>query len=338
MVSGKYDEALEIFSKMQEAGVQPDKAACNILIEKCSKAGEAKALTAILQYMKESHIVLRYPVFLEALKSLKTAGESIALLKQVNPHFSIEDDSKEEADEFCLMAADFPFRIDRGLLLIFLKKRNLVAIDRLLNGMIDKNIKVDSAIISIIVEANCDRSRRTGALLAFKYSVRMGITIERNAFVSLIGTLIRSNSFSKVVQIFEAMIGAGQSPGTYLSALLIYKLGWARRPGYAANIFDLLPDDHKSTATFTALVGVYFTVGNADRGLEIFKTMLEKGIFPALGTYNVLLAGLENSGRISEAEIYRKEKKRLQLNRHTRASLPLEEKICDLLFAGDVVT
>jgi pentatricopeptide repeat protein len=327
-----------MFCKMQEAGTQPDKAACNILVEKCSIAGETKALTLILQYMKQSRLVLRYSVFLKALKALKIAGESIALLMQVNPHFSTECVSEEEAGDLRSTGADVPFSIDRGLLLIFLKKRNLVAVDRLLTGIIDKNIRLDSAIISIIVEANCDRCRRSGALLAFKYSVRMGITIERNAYLSLIGILMRSNSFSKVVEIVEAMIRTGQSLGTYQSTLLIYRLGCARRGVYAAKIFDLLPDDQKNTATFTALIGAYFTVGNADKGLQICKTMLEKGIYPALGTYNVLLAGLENSGRISEAEVYRKEKKSLELQSHSRVTLSLEEKICDLLFAGEVVS
>jgi pentatricopeptide repeat protein len=327
-----------MFCKMQEAGTQPDKAACNILVEKYSKAGETRALTLILQYMKESRLVLRYPIFLEALKALKINGASTALLMQVNPHFSTECVSKEKAGDLRPTAADVPFSIDRGLLLMFLKKRNLVAIDRLLTGIIDKNIRLDSEIISSIVEANCDRCRRSGALLAFKYSVRMGITIERNAYLSLIGILMRSNSFSKVVEIVEAMIRTGQSLGTYQSALLIYRLGCARRAVYGGKIFDLLPDDQKNTATFTALIGVYFTVGNADEGLKICRTMLEKGIYPALGTYNVLLAGLENSGRISEAEVYRKEKKSLELRSHSRVTVSLEEKICDLLFAGEVVS
>ncbi|KAG6670804.1 hypothetical protein I3843_Q036300 [Carya illinoinensis] len=334
--SGKYKEALEIFSKMQEAGVQPDKAACNILVEKFSKVGETKALTLILQYMKENHLVLRYSVFLEALEALKFAGESSALLRQVNPHFSIV--GEEEVSEVIPTDCDVPICIDSGLLLICLKKQNLVAIDRLLTGIIDKNVRLDSAIISSIVEANCDRSRRSGALLAFKYSVRMDVIMERNAYLSLIGILIRSSSFLKVVEIVEVMLMAGQSPGTYLSALLIYRLGFARRAVCAAKIFDLLPEDHKSTATFTALIGVYFTVGNADKGLKIFRTMLEKGIRPTLGTYNVLLAGLANSGRTSEVEVYRKEKKNLQLDSRDRATISLEEKICDLLFAGVVVS
>lgn len=333
---GKYEEALQIFSKMQEAGTQPDKAACNILVEKCSKAGETKALTLILQHMKESRLVLRYPVFLEALEALKSSGKSTVLLREVNPHFSIECISKEEAFEIKPRASDASFGIDRGLLLIFLKKRNLVAIDRLLTGIMDKKVQLDSAIISAIIKENCGHGRRSGALLAFKYSVRMGIIIERTAYLSLIGILIRSNSYAKVVKVVEAMIGAGHSLGTYLSVLLIYRLGCARRAACAAKIFDLLPDDQKSTAAFTALIGVYFTVGNADKGLQIYKTMLEKGIYPALGTYNVVLAGLENCGRISEAGVYRKEKKSLQLNSRSQETVSLEEKICDLVFAGDV--
>ncbi|KHN00154.1 Pentatricopeptide repeat-containing protein [Glycine soja] len=71
IASGKCKEALEIFEKMQEAGAQPDKAACNILIQRCSKVGGTEFMTHILQYMKENRLVLRYPVFVEALEALK---------------------------------------------------------------------------------------------------------------------------------------------------------------------------------------------------------------------------------------------------------------------------
>ncbi|VVB03738.1 unnamed protein product [Arabis nemorensis] len=64
--TGKCEEALDIFFKMQEQiGMQPPKAACNILIGKACKFSETSFIVRILQYMKESGIVLRYPVFLE---------------------------------------------------------------------------------------------------------------------------------------------------------------------------------------------------------------------------------------------------------------------------------
>lgn len=88
--TGKCGEALDIFFKMQEIGVQPDKAACNILIGRACKSGETSFMARILVYMKENGILLRYPVFLEALETLKATGESDDLLREVNSHITAE--------------------------------------------------------------------------------------------------------------------------------------------------------------------------------------------------------------------------------------------------------
>lgn len=323
---------------MQEAGVQPDKAACNILVEKCCKVGETRAMIQILQYMKENCLVLRYPVFLEALQTLKAAGETDVLLQKIHPHFSTKFINGEKAVEFARTDAEVPLSLDGGLLLYLLKKQNPVAIDHLLAGMMDKDIQLDSAIMSTIIKEACDSAKPYGALLAFKYSSKLGLNLERNDYLALLGISIRSDTLSEVVDIVKEMTKAGHSLGMYHRALLIYRLGCARRPAFAAKIFNLLPKDHKCTATFTALIGVYFSAGSADKALQIYKTMQNRGIHPSLGTYNVLVAGLEKLGRVSDAETFRKERKTMQADSLSRDTAPFEEKICDLLFGGDVAS
>lgn len=331
-ILGKYQEALEIFSKMQEAGVQPDKALCNVLVERCCKAGETNVMTQILQYMKNNHLSLRYPIFMEALRTLRIAGESDTLLRLVNPHCAPESINNDDSPAIIANADDDS--LEGGLLLILLKKQNLVAIDHLLAGIIDKSILLDSWIVSTIIEVNGRQCRPDSALLAFEYSMRMGIDLERTAYLALIGMLIRSNTFVRIVDIIKGMTRAGHCLGLYLGSLLIYRLGSARRPTCAAKIFNLLPDEQKCTATYTAMIGVYFSAGSIDKALKIYQTMKKKGIKSSLGTYNVLLAGLEGSDRMCETDTYRKEKKSLMADGYCSNSVPMEEKICDLLFAG----
>ncbi|KAK7358131.1 hypothetical protein VNO77_00052 [Canavalia gladiata] len=335
--SGKCKEAFEIFEKMQEAGVQPDKAACNILIERCSKVGGTEFMTQILQYMKENRLVLRYPVFVEASEALKIAGESDTLLRQVNPHFYMDCSIKKKPNDSITVAADSPSNTDKELLFVLLKNRNVYAIDHLLEGMMDKKISLDHKVVSTIIEVNCKHCRTEGALLAFKYCVTMGISIERAGYLSLMGLLIRSNMLSKLVEIVEEMTRSGHSLGIYLASLLIYRLGCARQQAFATKIFNLLPDNHKCTATYTALISVYFSVRRVNKALEIYKTMCSKGFCPVLGTYSVLEAGLERNSRYAEAELYRKAKKSLHATSGLQESVGTEGKICNLLFAMDVI-
>ncbi|KAL2342343.1 hypothetical protein Fmac_003628 [Flemingia macrophylla] len=335
--SGKCKEALEIFEKMQEAGAQPDKAACNILIERCSKVGGTEFMTHILRYMKENRLVLRYPVFVEALEALKIAGESDTLLRQVNPQFYMDGSIRKSASDGIAVAADSPANTDKELLSALLKNRNVVAIDHLLTGMMDKKISVDHKVVTTIIEINCSHCRPEGALLAFKYSITMGISIEKTAYLSLMGLLIRSNMFSKLVSIVEEMTRAGHSLGIYLASLLIFRLGCARRYSFAMKIFNSLPDNLKCTATYTSLISVYFSVRRVNKALEIYKTMCSKGFCPVLGTYNVLISGLERNGRYAEAEHYRKAKKSLLPNNGSQENVCIGGKICNLLFSVDVV-
>ncbi|KAL0450239.1 UNVERIFIED_CONTAM: Pentatricopeptide repeat-containing protein [Sesamum latifolium] len=258
--SGKVKEALEIFNRMQEADVQPDKATCNILIEIFCKTGEIWAIFEILRYMKENFFVLRYSVYQKALETLKLAGESDILLREVNRQFS-EEHFSEDTDRYDAISPDSDFNMENRLVLYLMNKQNLVAVDSLLADMMDKCVPLETMVVSRIIE--------------------------------------------KVVEIVEKMVKQGLSLGTHLNSLLIYRLGCNREAASAAKVFDLLPDNEKSTAAYTALIDAYFSSGNTDRGLETFKTM--KG---------------------------RKEKKRLQTERCFQ-NVPMEEMICNLLFAGE---
>ncbi|XP_010548368.1 PREDICTED: pentatricopeptide repeat-containing protein At2g01390 [Tarenaya hassleriana] len=334
--TGKCEEALDIFFKMQETGVEPDKAACNILIGRACKSGQTSVIDQILLYMKENGLVLRYPVFLEALNALKAAGENDDLLREVNPHISAESVSSDAMDESVDVEAEDTVSLENGIIgFVLLKKQNLVAVDVLLNDMKDKNIKLEPLIVSAIVESNCNNGRTEGALLAFDYSVKTGIRLEKTAYLVLIGNLMRRDGHTKVVEAVQEIVKAGYSLGLYNAAMLIHRLGFCRRPRLASRVFELIPEDEKGVVTYTALIGVYISAGSTKKGLKIYGEMRQREIRPSLGTYNVLLSGLERGNDFQkEAESLRKEKKSLVFSCRFRENVTVDEKICDLLFAG----
>ncbi|XP_074263897.1 pentatricopeptide repeat-containing protein At2g01390-like [Silene latifolia] len=334
--SGKCKSALEVFVKLQETGVQPDKAMCNILVEQFSKAGEAWAIIQILHYMKENSVVLRYPIYLQAQETLKMAGEDDMLLRQVNPHITIYDESVTlEPEE---MESDVNSVIDKGLLIAFLRKKNFGAIDCIFTGMISHGKLLDSKLVSEIIEINCDHGRIDAALLAFEYSKNMGIVIEQIASLSLIGVLMRTSEFSKILQLVEQMVSLKSFLEPAFSASLIYRLGQAKEFDIAVKIFSLLPEEIKTTSVYTALIDVYFSAGERNKGIETFKAMTRKDIQAASATYTVLIRGLEMCGRADEAQFYRREKRSMETKHHVPNAVSIEEKLCDTLFAGYMVS
>ena len=152
---------------MQEAGISPDKATCNILVQKCSKSGNTSAITHVLQYMQDNSIVLRRPVFLEALEAFKISGKVTHLLREVNPHLAFE--GIEEDIDLEPTSTDICYIIDRELVINLLAKRNFIAIEHILTGMISKEIQLDPELLSAVSQASCANYRTSGALLAFKY-------------------------------------------------------------------------------------------------------------------------------------------------------------------------
>lgn len=296
-------------------------------------------MARILLYMKENGIVLRYPIFVEVSETLKAAGESDVLLREVNSHISAESLCSNDIDETPTAEVDDTRSSDdsRVISSVLLMKQNLVAVDLILKQMRDRNIKLDSFVCSAIVETNCDRCRTEGASLALDYSSKMGIHLEKSAYLALIGHLLRVNEHPKVIEVVKEMLKAQHLLGVYQGAMLIHRLGFGRRPRLAAEVFDLLPNDQKGVAAYTALMDVYISAGSPEKAMKILGEMREREIMPSLGTYNVLLSGLEKTSDFQrETASLRKEKKSLVASARFRENVHVEDKICDLLFVTNL--
>ncbi|KAL6013543.1 hypothetical protein ACLOJK_004041 [Asimina triloba] len=281
--AGKFNEALEIFCKMQQAGIQPDKALCNIFIQKCSAAGQMYAMDQTLRYMKENRLVLRHRIYVEALHALKAVGKSDDLLQEVNPHLASVgiDGGKCQADSAGFHTQE---NVDRGILRNLLGRQNFIAIEIVLGELVSKGIVLDSNIISDIIQANCTYYRPSSALMAYEYGIMMGINLDSDVYVALVGLFTRINSFQKVLEIVNDMVITGMTLGTYLSSVLIYKLGCVKMPASAAQIFDSFPSE-QNTTTYTALLAAYIQSQEVDKGLEVFMDMKRRGIHAASSSY-----------------------------------------------------
>ncbi|CAD5168164.1 unnamed protein product [Musa acuminata subsp. malaccensis] len=328
--AGKFKAALEIMSEMQEAGIEPDKAACNILIQKCSKARETSAMRQVLLYMKEHSIVLRRTVFMEALEALKLVNGSDHLLREVNPHLS--SDGIEDNSHFEPIFSDTSSFIDRAIIINLIAMQNFIAVEHMLSGMINRHIELDPELISMVIQLSCANYKPSCVLMAFRYSLQVGKELDRSAYISLLGFFMRENALEMVLEIVHEMTKAGVSFGTYLIYLLIYRLGRAGIHTYAESIFYSLPMD-QNVVTCTALMDALFQAGEVEKGLELYAKM-RKDFSLSSGLYEVLILGLERSGRTDDAEFCRKEKRKFTGNKYPQKDVSPDEILCNYLFDG----
>ncbi|CAA6667419.1 unnamed protein product [Spirodela intermedia] len=308
--SGKFDAALGVMNRMRKAGVEPDKATCNILVQKCSKLGETAAMFEVLRHMRENSLVLRLPIFLEALECLRKAGESDRLLRErgngrIYPDLAINDVNS------C---------IDRGIINILLCKRNFAAINLMLEGIILLKMELGAELNAAIIQASCRSQSLSTALLAFQLSVQLGQRLERHVYLSLVGPLMRSSRFQEALKITEEMASKGHSLGAYLASVLTLRLGRAGKPAIATELFSSAASSASSspadrnTLTYTALLHAHLQSMEVEKGLEIFSQMREEGN--------------------TDAEFFRKERRRLQRCHSEGVAVPVEESLCNFFFAG----
>ncbi|KAL4180116.1 hypothetical protein AMTRI_Chr13g123610 [Amborella trichopoda] len=309
---------------MQEVGIQPDRVACTILVQKCSEAGKIPVLSQTLLYMKENSLILRRPIYLKALAALNMAGKSENLLREVNPHFSLEG-SIEEANSFNIHP-----HIDRDILINLLAQRNFVAVERLLEGIMEKNVQLDATLIATIIREFCANFSSSGAWVAFEYGRKAGLNLERAAYINLIGFFMRHGLHEKVVEIVEEMGKMGVLFGTYLVSILILRLGSIGMPSFCERIFYSLPGE-QNNVTYTALMDAQIKSGFLDKALELYSSMIRHGISASSGTFEVLGMGLEGAGRSHEAEIFRKQQKKLACTGYHKGLL-IDHNLCSALF------
>lgn len=329
--SGNFKAASDIMFEMQEAGIHPDKATCNILVQKCSEAGETSILVHVLHYMKCHNHVLRRPVFLEALKALKaTSVSDIDLLRAACPHLALEG---IENEIYRSVTSDIAASMDKGILFNLLEMKSFNGVEAMLREMQLKNTNLDTNLLSAIIQTSSSSNRTSLAILAFNFCKNMGKKLDRAGCISIIALFIRMNLFQENIQVVEELVKQDVTFGPNLVALLISRLGCVSMSTTAKKVFDSLPNEH-NTVTYTAMIDVCFRASDADMALELYSNMRRKDIPVSKGTFQVLLNGLERMDRFQEADIFKKEKKRLEFSWHCRRRPSMEEDLCDRLFDG----
>lgn len=321
---GKFKEAFEILCKMQEAGIQPDKVICNILVHKCSIAREMFVLTQTLQYMKENSLVLRKPIYLEALEALRSCGQNDELLNEVNLHFFYEGFHDCRWD----LSPDAVDYADRGVLINLMARKSLVAAEYLIEGMLEKNIQLDTELVSSTAMDFCSNQSPSGALLVLRYSSISGLQLQRDAYVCMIGLFIRLSLYEKVMVVCEEMIRREVHFGTYLTAILICQLGRAGMPDLSERLFYALPCV-QNTATYTALIDAYVRSRDLGKAVTLYKEMSSKRIPVTSGTLKVFHVCLIDPV-LSHG--YRQIQKLFPNHGHLRDNIMWEQKLCDIFF------
>lgn len=134
---------------------------------------------------------------MEALEAFKSSGKIDHLLLEVNPHLAFE--GIEEDIDLEPTSTEICYTINGELVFNLLAKRNFIAVEHILTGIINKETQLDSELLSAVIQANYANYRTSGALLAYQYCLKTNKRLDRCAYLSLLDLFIRINSFPNVL-------------------------------------------------------------------------------------------------------------------------------------------
>ncbi|KAI7753522.1 hypothetical protein M8C21_014293 [Ambrosia artemisiifolia] len=344
-----------VFRQMQEKGVKVDVVTYTCMLHWLSNDGDVDGAVKLWEEMKEKGVgltVVSYTAYMKVLFDCGRVKEAVGVYKEMIRAGCVPNCfTYTVLMEHLAACGKFNEVLD-----IFIK-------------MQDAGVQPDKATCNILVESCCKAGesdvllKESNRHLSIHYEkpqplVNNGVSDTVSIDQLLVLYLLNRKHFVGVDSLFKDMMdrnviltpeivssvidtySAHERPhGAVLayeyvnqSALLIYKLGCANKPVSASKVFDFLPDNEKNTTSYTALMAAYFASRNTSKGLLIFKEMKDVGIPIVVGTYNVLLAGLEKSGWVVEFEYYRKEKKQMQNISFSENQESAEEMTCNLLF------
>lgn len=110
-------------------------------------------------------------------------------------------------------------------------------------------------------------------------------------------------------------------------------MGYDVQSACAPHIFGLLTAD-KNVVLYTALIDAYLQAGIVDGALDLFTQMRTNRISACLGTYEVLIHGLEKAGLKQESDYYRRERMNMQWHLQYHGPQSPEDTLCNHLFCG----
>ncbi|XP_057960380.1 pentatricopeptide repeat-containing protein At3g04750, mitochondrial isoform X2 [Malania oleifera] len=308
-------EALDLFSKMVDFGLEPDEYTILGGLTSCGRLGDPRLGKSLHSWMERRKLIgSRNMVLYNALLDMYVKCKELELARKIFNSLEEKDGiswntiiaGHVKGGELELAQTYFDEMPHRDLVswnsLIagYAQRGDYMMVRRLFHGMVRENINPDNVTIVNLVSAAADVGALDQGRWTHGWVVRMQMKMDVFLASALIDMYGKCGSIEKAFIIFKDV---SEKDVTLWTAMIT---GFAFH-GYGNKALELFYDMQGNVmpnrVTFVAVLTACSHSGLVDQGLRIFNNMKEcYGIEPGIEHYGCLVDLLGRSGRLLEAK------------------------------------
>ncbi|EEF31500.1 pentatricopeptide repeat-containing protein At1g52640, mitochondrial [Ricinus communis] len=282
-------DAIRAFDRMVEFGLKPTIDDLDQLLYVLCKRKHAKHAQQIFDRVKHQ-FQTRAKTYSILVRGWGDIGESVSACK-------VFDEMREQQCAVDVLAYN-------SLLEAFCKGGKVSEAYKMFREMGSNGIKPDACTFSIFIRAYCEANDIHLAYRVLDEMKRYDLVPNVFTYNCMIKKLCKKEKVEEAYQLLNEIIErSGQPDAWSYNAILAYhcehsEVNSATRLISRMVKDNCLPDKH----SYNMLLKLLIRVGRFDRAIEVWESMGEKGFYPSVSTYSVMVHGLcKKKGKLEEA-------------------------------------
>ncbi|XP_057783384.1 pentatricopeptide repeat-containing protein At3g22670, mitochondrial-like [Salvia miltiorrhiza] len=322
--AGKYDDAVEVFEKMEVYGVEKDITARTMVMDALVKQGSVEHAERLhLDYMDRippnlsTYNVLvhawcktrqmeKAKKMIDEMKELGFSPNAVTYTSVIESYCRERDFRKVEATlEEMKGNGVQPSVVTYTIIMNALSKaRETDKALQIYEQMKQKECAPDAAFYNVFIQALGQAGRLRDSDAVFEDMLRQGVSPNTGTYNTLILMAANRLEEEKALKMLRKMEEEGCKPDRYTYAPLLKMCCILNRMKVLSFLLSHMfkNDVGMELGTYSMLVNRLCRNGRLDRAFTIFQEMLRKGFVPMDCTYQILVQGLERKGMLQEKQ------------------------------------
>ncbi|KAK8493965.1 hypothetical protein V6N13_029071 [Hibiscus sabdariffa] len=286
---GRIQDALALFSRMENLGISPNVVTYNNIIHGLCKSGRLDEAFQIKQNMTKQGVdpsLITYSVLINGLIKLDKFGEANSVLKEMSDKGFIPN-------EF----------VYNTLIAGYCKMENMDEALKIMDRMVLNGMKPNSVTFNSLMLGFCRIGHMERAENLLREMLSRGLSINIGSFTSVIHWLCLKSRFDSALHFTTEMLLRDLRPNDGLMTMLVSGLCKDRKHSEAIELwFKLFEKGFPANiVTSNALIHGLCEAGKMQEVIRLVKEMSQRNLTLDRVSYNTLILGCCKEGKVAEA-------------------------------------
>ncbi|KAF3450866.1 hypothetical protein FNV43_RR06955 [Rhamnella rubrinervis] len=282
-------DAIRAFNRMVEFGIKPTIVDLDQLLYALCKR----------KHVKDAHH------FFDKVKSgFDPSAKTYSILIRGWGDIGVADEAGKLFDEINERGCSLDVLAYNSYLEALCKGGNVDEAYKIFRGMVPKGVDPDACTYSIFIRSYCEANDIHSVFRVLDRMRRYNLLPNVFTYNSIIKKLCKNEKVEEAYQLLDEMIERGVRPDTWsYNSIMAYhcdhcEVNRAHRLLDRMEIDKCMPDRH----TYNMLLKLLIRIGRFNRVTEVWDNMGERGFYPSVSAYSVMIHGFcKKKGKLEEA-------------------------------------